>query len=158
MRSPYSGLPQYAFWHAGVANQKPETITDLYRPKFAITPVKRVATAGSCFAQHIARSMRARDFSVIDVEPPPVGLDTTSTAEFGYGLYSARYGNIYTSRQPLQLFREAEDEFHPADPIWKKGERYYDAMRPSVEPDGLSTSHSFRKTLGPSRHRACRRP
>ena len=144
MRSPYAGLPNRAFWRTGVADQVPESIRDLYRPKFPIARSSRVATAGSCFAQHISKHMRARDYALLDVEPPPPRLDTISAAEFGYGLYSARYGNIYTSRQLLQLFCEAEGAFRPADAVWERDGCFFDAMRPSVEPDGLSSPEHVR--------------
>ncbi|HEX3429317.1 MAG TPA: GSCFA domain-containing protein [Rhizomicrobium sp.] len=144
MRSPYTNLPPRAFWRTGVTSQEPESIAELYRPKFPITSRTRVATAGSCFAQHIAKHLRARAFSVVDAEPAPAGLDANSAAQFGFGLYSARYGNIYTARQLLQLFREAEGTFRPADFVWQKDGRYFDAMRPSVEPGGLSKADFVR--------------
>jgi len=79
------------------------------------------------------------------MEPAPTGLDAESAAEFGFGLYSARYGNIYTSRQLLQLFREADGTFHPADAVWEKDGRYFDALRPSVEPGGLPSADYVRE-------------
>jgi len=73
----------------------------------------------------------------MDAEPAPPGLDAKAAADYGYGLYSARYANIYTSRQLLQLVRESRGEFRPADPVWERNGRFYDSMRPSVEPEGL---------------------
>lgn len=137
MNSPYEGRPRHAFWRTGVAGQRPDAIAGLYRKKFAIDRSAKIATAGSCFAQHIARNLHARGFTVIDREPPPAVIEPELAARFGYGLYSARYGNIYTSRQLLQLAHEAFGDFAPADIVWEKGGRYYDAMRPSVEPCGL---------------------
>src|SRR5579862_6186547 len=139
MRSPYEALEPAAFWRTGVVGHEPNAIPDLYKRKFPITREMGVATAGSCFAQHIARNLRARDFSVIDAEPAPEGLDEKTANEFGYGIYSARYANIYTARQLLQVAREAFGEFTPADAVWEKDGCYYDAMRPSVEPFGLSS-------------------
>lgn len=139
MRSPYSNLPPEAFWRSGVADQPPDAIAGLYRRKFAIERKTQIATAGSCFAQHIARHFRARGFSVLDVEPPPPGLTSEAAGRFGYGLFSARYANIYTARQLRQVAAEAFDRFHPEDAVWEKDGRFYDAMRPSVEPNGLSS-------------------
>ncbi|HWA91238.1 MAG TPA: GSCFA domain-containing protein [Rhizomicrobium sp.] len=135
--SPYSDLPAEAFWRSGVVGQKPEAIPGLYRPKFAIDRGTQIATAGSCFAQHIARHLQARRYSVIDAEPAPPGLTGEAAQRFGYGLYSARYGNIYTARQLRQLAGEAFDRFEPKDWIWEKDGRHYDALRPSVEPNGF---------------------
>lgn len=139
-RSPYESLPKEAFWRTGVVGQQPDAIENLYRKKFPIERAARIATAGSCFAQHISRHLRARQFSVIDLEPAPPGLSKETATQFGYGLYSARYGNIYTARQLVQLVREARGELRPADLVWEKDGRYYDAMRPSVEPDGLGSA------------------
>ena len=135
--SPYDHLPRSAFWRTGVQAQPAEAIADLYRRKFEITPSTKIATAGSCFAQRVTRHLRERGFCVIDQEPAPPGLRPEEAAIFGYGLYSARYANIYTARHLRQLTAEAFDAFQPADAIWRKGDRYYDAMRPSVEPTGL---------------------
>lgn len=137
MSSPYQDLPSTSFWRTGVSNQTPQTVEGLYKKKFAIAPADVIVTAGSCFAQHIARRMTGHGYSVLDVEPPPPGLNEETAKKFGYRLYSARYGNIYTCRQLLQLIQEALRQFTPADAIWEKDGRYYDALRPSVEPNGL---------------------
>jgi GSCFA family protein len=139
MRSPYEDLPPTAFWRTGVVGQAPDAIKGLYAKKFAISRKTRIATAGSCFAQHLARHLRARDFTLIDAEPPPPGLSAESAAAFGYGIYSARYGNIYTARQLLQLAQSARGTFTPSGIVWEKDGRCYDALRPSVEPEGLSS-------------------
>jgi hypothetical protein len=136
---PYSGMPARSFWKTGVCEQDWEATSDLYRRKFEITPVSRIMTAGSCFAQHVSRHMRARGFKVLDTEPPPPGLREAEARELGYLLYSARYGNIYTVRQLLQLLLEVSGRIQPANSIWEKGGRYFDALRPSVEPGGLDT-------------------
>lgn len=136
-KSPYEGLPARAFWRTGVVGQDPRAIAGLYRKKFPIERTTRIATAGSCFAQHIARNLRRREFSVIDHEPAPPGLSNEDAGKYGFGLFSARYGNIYTARQLLQVCEEALGTFAPADPVWEANGRYFDAMRPSAEPDGL---------------------
>jgi hypothetical protein len=136
-QSPYNDLPRSAFWRTGVQDQPAEAIADLYRRKFEITRSTKIATAGSCFAQRVTRHLRERGFCIIDQEPPPPGLRPEEAASFGYGLYSARYANIYTARHLRQLVAEAFRAFQPVDAIWQKGERYHDAMRPSVEPAGL---------------------
>lgn len=58
--------------------------------------------------------------------------------QYGYGLYSARYGNIYTACQLLQLAREAFGQVTPALPVWRMANGLLvDAQRPNVEPQGL---------------------
>lgn len=137
MSSPYSDLPARAFWRTGVAARARLDPGDLYVPRFPVTRRMRVATAGSCFAQHVGRALRGAGFDVIDAEPLPAAISDAVATRFGYRLFSARYGNIYTARHLAQLFDEAEGVAHPADPVWRRGERFFDAQRPSVEPDGL---------------------
>jgi hypothetical protein len=136
--SPYSGRPASAFWKTAVSEGAPNE-TGIYRKRFEMPPGTRIATAGSCFAQHIAYQLRRHGHSVVDFEPPPPGMSDASAKRFGYRLFSARYGNIYTVRQLLQLFREALGTFQPADIVWEKGARYFDALRPGVEPEGLES-------------------
>lgn len=140
IRSPYNNLPSYCFWKTGVVEQDPSSIAQLYTKRFPITPGTRIATAGSCFAQHISRFLRGRKFTVIDMEPPPASTSNETAALYGFGLYSARYGNIYAVRQIFQLAQEAFGEFTPCNAIWEKNGRYYDAMRPAVEPNGLDSA------------------
>lgn len=144
-RSPYTGRPRKAFWKASVGTKSPSTFTDLYKKKYMISPGDRIATAGSCFAQHIARNMKALGYNVIDVEPPPEGMGDAAAAAYGYGIYSARYANIYYVRQLLQLAQEALGLRKPADIVWEREGRYFDALRPSVEPMGLPAAEDVIK-------------
>jgi hypothetical protein len=116
------------------------SIGDIYRKKFAIRPDEKIATAGSCFAQHIANRLRQNRYDVLDTEPAPPELPDEVAREFGFKLYSARYGNIYTVRQMLQLVQEAAGLRVPAEIVWEKDWRFYDALRPSVEPEGLASA------------------
>lgn len=50
---------------------------------------------------------------MLNVERPPREMPRDVAQRFGYGLYSARYGNIYTARQLVQTFREAYGRFQP---------------------------------------------
>jgi hypothetical protein len=120
-----------------VAEQDWSTVSDLYRKKFEITNETQIMTSGSCFAQHVAAHFRDHGYSVIDAEPPPPGLEGLAAKNFGYSLYSARYGNIYTVRQLLQLLREALEADSAREIIWEKDGRYFDALRPGIEPDGV---------------------
>lgn len=139
--SPYASLPPEAFWRSGVAERDTLDPGKLYKPKFPILRKMRVVTAGSCFAQHVGRNMKKAGFSVQDAEPISETNDqnvSDATAHrFGYRLYSARYGNIYTAAQLKQLQLEAQGILKPAEPVWEKGGRFFDSQRPSVEPDGL---------------------
>lgn len=140
--NPYSDLPQNAFWKHGVENASPFALKDLYRRRFTISPTDRIATAGSCFAQHISRYMNTSGYAVMNLEPSPGGLPQAVAQRFGYAMYSARYGNIYTLVQLLQLLREVSGTLVPApeDIAWQRPDgRYIDAFRPNVEPEGLES-------------------
>lgn len=140
--NPYTGLPSSAYWKVAVANQSPATLSGLYTKRFTLSG-KRIATAGSCFAQEIARGLRRNGYAVIDKEPSPNTPEVRGKLEarYGYGLYSARHGNIYTVRQLLQLTKESLGavEYPSECYVWVRNGRYFDALRPSVEPDGLPT-------------------
>ena len=139
MKNPYAGLPSSRYWKTGVSDQHPFTIEDLYKKKFNLTPDMQIATAGSCFAQHIGTNLKRSGYRVLDLEPAPRAMSPQTALKYGYGIYSARYGNIYSARQLLQLAKEAFGEGSPVDAIWEKDGRYYDALRPAVEPTGLSS-------------------
>ena len=137
--NPYSDLPKSAFWKTGVAQENPYSIEGIYKKKFKILPNAKIATAGSCFAQHISRHLKKNGYNVLDVEPPPPGLPNKLHQKFGFSMYSARYGNIYTVRQLLQLTQEVAGEWNPENYIWEKDGKFYDALRPAVEPEGLDS-------------------
>lgn len=133
---PYKDLPPTAFWSECRAS--PDfAIERLYQPKFTISRTDRIATIGSCFAQHIARRLKAAGAHFLDMEPPPHGLPRAEAARFGFGLFSARYGNVYSPKQLRQLARDSRWRRVDRSAIWRRGDRYFDALRPGVEPDGL---------------------
>lgn len=122
-----------------MAESSPLEPEGIYARKFAITPGDRIATAGSCFAQHITQRLKTHGYNVLDMEPAPGWMRPASRARYGFDLYSARYGNIYTVAQLLQLAKEAAGLIAPSDIAWRKGDRFIDALRPSVEPDGVDS-------------------
>ncbi|MBO6774364.1 MAG: GSCFA domain-containing protein [Marinibacterium sp.] len=138
--SPYVDQPDHAFWRSAVAETSPLDLQSIYKRRWPIEADWKIATAGSCFAQHIARYMKAADYTVMDVEPKPNGLPEADAPRFGYGIFSARYSNIYTARQLLQLVREALGQTHPVNLIWEKDGRYYDSRRPGIEPGGFESA------------------
>jgi len=139
MSHPYTGLPDRAFWRTGVCGSDGTALDIPDIPTHPLRRSERIVTAGSCFAQHIARALRAHDFNFIDAEPPPPLLPRELHAQYGYGLYSARYGNVYTSAQLRQLIERAFGKFRPAEDSWQQGGRWFDPFRPSIEPDGFES-------------------
>jgi hypothetical protein len=135
--SPYASLPAESFWRPAVAEQPPGPLAGLYRSHFEITPETRIAVVGDCFAQAFAEMLHSTTAAVMNCEPAPPGLSDELAARFGYRPFSARHGNVYFARQLRQLIDEAYGRHMPADPVWERGGRYFDALRPAVEPEGL---------------------
>lgn len=134
-RHPYSSLPERNFWRPAVAEKHFFELKDLWRP-LPLGQDERVATAGSCFAQHIGRYLRMRDANYLDLEPAPRFMSAEEARKHGFGIYSCRYGNIYTVRQLRQLAEEAFSERKAEEGVWERNGRYFDALRPSVDPCG----------------------
>ena len=138
-RNPYSGLPRAQFWRRSVSGVERHLLDPVISSKFTIGREQKVATAGSCFAQHIARKLQATGFNYFVAEQAQ-GLSQEQARANGYGVFSARYGNIYTVRQLLQLFERAHGTFAPVEDHWTRPDgRFADPYRPNVEPDGFAT-------------------
>ena len=139
MDHPYAELPQKAFWKPAVADRYPEQIADLWDPAFHLRKRHKVATFGSCFAQHISRALRRAGYGWIDAEPLPSFVPTDDAARLNYGVYSARTGNIYTCADLRQwLGWAAGDASAPAE-AWHKDGRVFDPFRPAIEPGGFAS-------------------
>src|SRR5690606_35025598 len=138
MSNPYKGLPDHQFWRRAVSGVEHHLLDPVILPKFKIGRDERVATAGSCFAQHISRRLTDIGFNYFVTENGE-GLDERERRERNYGTFSARYGNPYTTAQLLQLFPEAFDQRHPVDRVLQKPDgRYVDIYRQQIDPDGFS--------------------
>jgi len=148
-KNPYTDLPQSAFWRTGVAQENPSEVEGIYQKKFDISPKSKIAAAGSCFAQHISRHLKKNGYNVLDVEPPPPSLPEKLHNKYGFSMYSARYGNIYTVRQLMQLAKEVAGEWTPQSFIWEKNGKFIDALRPAVEHQGFNSLEEVRH------HRHC---
>ena len=108
-------------------------IDPVVRTRFLIAPTDRIATAGSCFAQHIAQRLKTIGDYYLVVENGS-HLSPTDRAARQYGLFSARYGNIYTAAQLWQLWREAYGEWAPQEVAWPgRDGGWVDPFRPTVE-------------------------
>lgn len=60
-----------------------------------------------------------------------------------YGVFSARFGNLYTTTQLYQLFLEAFGERTPAETVWQRPDgRYIDPYRQQVEPAGFDSAEA----------------
>jgi hypothetical protein len=140
---PYAHAPAYRRWSQAVARVDGMAVDPVVRPKFHITAEDRVVTAGSCFAQHIARHLPDFGCQHFVTEPVHELLDAEQAQAWNYGVYSARTGNIYTARQLLQLLRRARGAFVPAEDIWAAGAAFHDPFRPAVQPGGFASRREY---------------
>jgi hypothetical protein len=138
---PYATQPDHAFWRQAVAAPAatdPAALDPVVRAAFRIGPDERIATAGSCFAQHVTRHLRLAGHEPFVTEAAHPVIPAALARSFGYGEFGARYGNIYTSRQLLQLMLRAFGEFVPQEPPWRDAAGgWIDPFRPRVQPGGF---------------------
>lgn len=143
--SPYSDLPDHAFWKTAVAAQSMFDLSDLWTPKFHFGPKMPMVTYGSCFAQHIGGALRARGFNWLNMEPSPGPASQTSRA-FNYDVFSARTGSIYTTTLLRQWVRWATGDATPPDEFWASGDRVQDPFRPRIEPTGFASRQEAQRS------------
>lgn len=144
--NPYEDLPDKAFWKKAVASKSIFDVSDLWSPKFRITPRNKVSTFGSCFAQHIGNALKARGFNWLITETPPESLSEEGRKRFNYNVFSARTGNIYTTSLLRQWVEWALEKKDIPEEVWERGGRYYDPFRPVVEPDGFVGVEELRQS------------
>lgn len=136
---PYESLDSKCFWSSAVAKRNMFDISDLWDPKFRISNKMKVATFGSCFAEHIGKALHIRGFNWLISEPAPLGLSTALARKYNYGIFSARTGNIYTVSLLKQWVEWAIENKPVPNEVWEKDGRFYDPFRPNIEPDGFET-------------------
>ncbi|MDD2723233.1 MAG: GSCFA domain-containing protein [Methylovulum sp.] len=142
--TPYTNLPDHCFWKRSVTSVNPSEFDPIVSVPFQITQQDKVATAGSCFAQHIARYLRNSGFHFLITEQAHPIISHENAFIYNYGTFTARYGNLYTTRQLLQLFKRAYGNFTPRDNKWigKKGQ-LIDPFRPQIQPNGFASLAEF---------------
>lgn len=134
MTNPYADRPAAHFWKTAVAEVPDGQVIPLAASAkaFRLTPTDRLATAGSCFAQNVAKHLRASG-RVRFLQTEPLGDDDP--------VFSGRYGNIYTARQLIQLTREVLDgPVDTACAIRRNDGRYVDANRPFINAAGFASA------------------
>ena len=137
--NPYKHVRPEQFWKNSVASVDASALDPVVGTRFTILPTERVATAGSCFAQHIARTLAKSGFNYFVPEQAPADWDAEAAFKSNYGVFSARYGNIYTVRQLVQLLRRVSGDFVPQDDLWLNREgKVVDPFRPQIEPEGFA--------------------
>ena len=122
---PYQSIKPHQHWRNSFSGKSIAEIDPVVELDFKIGRSDRIATAGSCFAQHLANALVG---SGLNYFVPEAG-----DRAMGYGLFSARYGNIYTTLQLAQLIDRAYGAFEPEDIAWEKPDgTFIDPFRPEI--------------------------
>lgn len=98
-------------------------------PSVRLCASDRIATMGSCFAQHVGRQLSDWGYRYYFTE--------SERSDGGPPIFSCRYGNVYTVRQALQLIDRSERPDDYIGEIWMRNGRFFDAYRPLVYPEGF---------------------
>lgn len=143
MINPYNGLPDHCFWSRAHRVSKQKEIDPVVMGAFTLTPEMKIATAGSCFAQHIAKHLVKNGYNYFIAEKAHPVLPDVVAKENGFGVFSARYGNLYTVRQLLQLVQRAYGQFRPEEDVWEVDGALVDPFRPNIQPKGFISEEEF---------------
>ncbi|HET7795681.1 MAG TPA: GSCFA domain-containing protein [Rhizobacter sp.] len=136
---PYEHLPDGNFWRKTVSVQSWAELAFKPETKFKLKPSDRIATAGSCFAQHMAKRLATFGLAHHVVETPPAFMGAERARELQYGVFSARYANLYTVRQLRQLIEYAFGLRPEASPVCQDKGRWFDLLRPKITPNGYAS-------------------
>ncbi len=140
MANPYGTKAPEQFWRNAVATLHPNDVSPIPVKRFDLTQGTQVATAGSCFAQHLAQTLQSL---------AGIGFLQTEPSDPGQPLFSAAFGNIYTVAQLRQLFDEAFSIRTPPPAAWiRADERWVDGYRPTMFADGFADPESVFQARG----------
>lgn len=143
-RHPYSDFPDFHFWKKSFSGKQPSEVDIAVDMTPFVGGEDKIATAGSCFAQHIAKALSSSGYRYFIAETADQGTSKADAIANGYGIFSARYGNLYTTRQLVQLFDRAFGNFDPCLPVWKRNdERVVDPFRPQVASAGFADTEAM---------------
>lgn len=128
---PYKSAEDRAFWSRSVARTfSPAGTVDA--TAFRLGRDDRFMSAGSCFASNVRRYLESwgYDYTVTESTHPqwPESAETLY-----YDAFSARYGNVYTARQMVQLLQRSLGTFQPTEEFWETPEgEFIDPYRPGL--------------------------
>jgi len=138
---PYRTIPDHQRWNPSFSGPRLELFNPHFdqTPKFKFGKTDRVATAGSCFAQNISRRLSRFDYNFLCTEYDKA-LSQEENEALNNSMFSARYGNIYTTLHLAQLFERAYGLWQPKEDMWEVDGRFYDPFRPSMAKEGFASA------------------
>ena len=132
MSNPYKNASDRAFWKKAVSSGFDPRALGGKQP--LIRCGDRVASAGSCFASNIVPFIEQAGFEYVRTEDLRRSFGRFAEDNFGYANFSARYGNIYTPRQAVQLVKRALGRFKPVEDRWIiRDDVVVDPFRPGLK-------------------------
>jgi hypothetical protein len=141
---PYKTFPDRQFWSRAVSGTPWADVFRGQTGKFRLSHTEPVASAGSCFARRIAEFLVADGYNYQLFESCHPLMEAKA-AEYGYGTFSCRYGNIYSTRQLRQLFEEALGIRPPILHVGQvKSGAYIDLLRPNINEVGFGSIEEMR--------------
>ncbi|HEX2548890.1 MAG TPA: GSCFA domain-containing protein [Gammaproteobacteria bacterium] len=149
MDCPYSNLAETSYWKNAISKNSDELLNPHLSTKFKINNQLRIASAGSCFAQYISKALIKYNYNYFITEPSPPNVPENIAIQYGYGVFSARYGNIYTPLQMLQLIERACKEWFPKNQLYNdpNTNKFFDLLRPRIMPNGFTTELEYENDL-----------
>lgn len=139
--NPYSPLPASSFWRRAVSGRQRTDIDPVVATRFKIFDHDQIATAGSCFAQHISNMLVIEGFQYLVTEVEPL---TPQAKNENYGSFPARFGNIYSTRQLLQLFQRSLGNAPDTACVWQRSDgKFIDGFRPNIQAAGFDTAEGL---------------
>jgi hypothetical protein len=140
LSNPYAQAADRQFWSRAMSWPAPGHVDPVSRA-LRIGLDEPVATLGSCFAQHIARHLAHSGGHYLVTETAPPDMPPAEALARQFGIFSARFGNVYTVRQALQLIDRAFGRYVPKDSAWTREDgRWVDPFRPQIEPEGFDSA------------------
>jgi len=128
---PYKNQPDTSFWSRSVSSGfNSEEIMNGLPPLFRLQD--KVVSAGSCFASNLVPYIEKAGLTYVRTEELPK-IFSELGENLGYANFSAAYGNIYTSRQLMQLYLRSLGEFKPVEDRWHVDGFVIDPFRPGLK-------------------------
>ena len=130
-QDPYKSAEDRAFWSRSVARDFVPAVT-VDATSIRLSRDDRFMSAGSCFASNVRRYLESWGYHYTVTETAhPQWPESAETLY--YEAFSARYGNVYTARQMVQLLERSLGTFRPSEEYWETPEgEFIDPYRPGL--------------------------
>lgn len=131
MKTPYTDLPATSFHSKCMKGSHPSLFDPIVSTKFSVSRSEKIMTMGSCFAQNLSKWLIKNGYNFYRKE-----IEKYETG----GIFSANYGNVYTVRQALQLYKRAMGLWKANNEVYQnEHHRFFDPLRPSCSTSGYES-------------------